>query len=226
MSLLVKKLRGVNLYARDNVRARWYPDPTAPAAWIEVWAVDTDKPTTFEHAKLVGRFSPGQQNCTIDFNPAADRYKELRAVSYSAAGVPNVRYLDDAPAVTVLFNRLSDAPTLEQVGESTETLIQIAVTGFDARLVQARQIQIASDSGFSTVLTDTTVDGQSAIATSIYVSGAAADVRYVRVRHSSAGTSGPWSSWSDGLMIQFANPGGGGGSTGGGDPWGGGYYEY
>ncbi len=226
MSLVARKMRGINLYARDNVRARWYPDPTAPAAWVEVWAVDTDKPITFEHAKFVGRFSPGQQNVAIDFNPASDRYQELRVVTFSATGVPSVRYLDDAPAVTVLFNRLSSAPTLTQVGASEETLVQIAITDFDPRLVQARQIQIASNNTFTSGLSDNTVEGTQAVATAIYVNGIASDTRYARVRHSSTGTTGPWSAWSNVLMFTFANSGGGGGSTGGGDPWGGGYYEY
>lgn len=226
MSLLVKKMRGINLYARDNVRPRWYPTATAPAAWIEVWAVDTDKPITFEHAQFIGRYSPGQQNVAIDFNPASDRYKELRAITFSATGVPNVRYLDDAPAVTVLFNRLSGAPTIAQAGAATADTVQIAITDFDPRFVQARQIQIASNNTFTSGLSDNTVDGTQAIATAIYVNGSPSDTRYARIRHSSAGVSGPWSAWSNVLMFTFASSGGGGGTTGGGDPWGGGYYEY
>lgn len=225
MSLIVRKMRGINLYARDNVRPRWYPAPTNPVAWVEVWAHDADKPATFQDATFIGRFPPGGSG-VIEFNPAKDRPKILRAIAFSAAGVPSVRYLDDAPAVSVLFNRLSDAPTLTQVGASEETLVQIAITDFDARLVQARQIQIASNNTFTTGLSDSIVDGTSAIATAIYVNGAASDTRYARVRHSSTGISGPWSAWSNVLMFTFANTGGGGGSSGGGDPWGGGYYEY
>ena len=204
--LTAKKCRGINLQARDCGVARWYPDPNAPAAWVEVWAVDADKPTTFEHAKLVGRFSPGQQNCVIEYNPASDRYKELRAVSYSAAGVPSVRYLDDAPAITVLFNRAGDAPTLTPYTLGP-TLVQVDLTGFSSFSV-ARQVQIDSDGTFTSPLEDYTVEGGAAIAGTIYAGritnpGDPPETRYMRVRQSSTGASGPWTAWSDTAQLDF-----------------------
>lgn len=226
MSAISRLCRGQHLFSRQADAVRWYPTPTSPAAYVEVWAVDTDAPIDFEHAKFVGRFAPNQKDVSIDFNPAQDRYKQLRAVSYSAAGVPSVRYLDDAPAITVLFNRLTAACTLSQVGAATETSVQIQVTDFDTTLVVARQVQVSTVNTFATTLIDAVDVGAAAIAPSIFVYGNPSDVIYVRVRHSSHGSGGPWSAWSAVLSATFANPGGGGGSPGGGGGYGRDPYEY
>jgi len=204
--LTAKKCRGINLQARDCSKARWYPDPTAPAAWVEVWAVDTDKPVTFEHATLIGRYAPGQQDIAIDYNPATDRYKELRAVTYSAAGVPNVRYLDDAPAVTVLFSRLGDPAVIAQTSYDPLN-ISISITGF-SEFTTAMHLQEATDSGFTSLITDFVFTGAAATSTSWWFSrssspGQPSETRYVRVRHSSTGASGPWTDWSNELAIFF-----------------------
>ncbi|HYE72938.1 MAG TPA: hypothetical protein VEF04_06390, partial [Blastocatellia bacterium] len=49
--------------------------------------------------------------------------------------------------------------------------------------------------------------------------GQPAQTIYLRVRHSSAGTDGPWGPWSNTLEATFAAAGGTGGSSGDGNPY-------
>lgn len=123
MSLIVQKMRGINLYARDSVRPRFYPAATNPTAWVEVWAHDADMPATFQDATLIGTFPPGGSG-VLEFNPVQDRPKILRAIAFSAAGVPSVRYLDDAPAITVLFSR-TDSQYATNFGDGSSTSFTI-----------------------------------------------------------------------------------------------------
>jgi hypothetical protein len=174
-------------------------------------------------ARPIGRFSVGS-TITLPDNPAVDRDVIIRWITYAADGTPNVSSIDDASYELITRQRDVDAPVISQVGGSTDTLAQVACTV--SEYTKAKQIQIATSSGFSTILTDTAVDGTSGMATSFYVEGVATQTRYVRVRNSSTGASGPWSAWSNTLTITFASSGGSGGSTGDGDPWGGGYYNY
>jgi hypothetical protein len=137
----------MNLLARDAVRPRWYPTATAPAARVGVWMHDADQFPTFETAEFLGWYVPGQSG-NVAFNPVTDRPKTLRMVAYSASGVPSVRYLDDAPAVSVNFKRETTAPTVTQIGAATTAVIQLGITDF-TEFARQRRIRIADNSSMT-----------------------------------------------------------------------------
>lgn len=206
--LTAKKCRGINLQARDAAATRWYPTATEPAIRVELWMHDADKPAEFAYATLVAVAAPGQLRVPVDFNPAQDRPKILRVISYSAAGVPSVRYLSDAPATTVDFSRQDDSSKASTSQPFLDPLsIGVFITAFSEHTV-ARQAQYADDTGFTTALNNEILTGADAISSYYYVTRPSAapqpgDTKYFRVRHSTTGSSGPWTAWSDTLPIIF-----------------------
>ncbi len=219
MDLLCASSRGRNILARPQAKPRFYPSTTVPAARVYVWEVDVGEPVSA--ARLVGVFAPGGSG-KLPFNPTADRNKRLFAVSYSASGTPSAHNLSDATQATVLFQRETDAPTVAQVGASTQGLITLSLTAF-TRFAIARRVRIASDSGMTTDLVTQVIDGGGQPLPFVFVltratsSPQAAQTVYVRVSHSSAGVSGPWSSESPATAFTFTDDGGSGGSTGDGN---------
>lgn len=218
----IKANLGISCVVRDMSEAQYYPAAAVAPAYMDVfWHYANESAFS---ARPVGRFSVGA-TITIPDNPAIDRDVVVRWITYGADGTPNVSSIEDASFELIARQRDVDAPVITQAGTSSDTLAQVACT--ISEFTKAKQIQIASNNTFTTILTDTAVDGVSGRATSFYVEGVATQTRYVRVRNSSTGIDGPWSAWSNTLSITFAaSGGGGGGSSGDGDPWGGGYYSY
>ncbi len=102
MNIIARDSGGQNIVAREQALPRWYPPATAPAAWVDVWKHDPDKP--LDSSVYVGRFRP-DGDFSMEFNPVTDRNAELILISHSASGTPSVSNLRDGVRVSVLFER-------------------------------------------------------------------------------------------------------------------------
>ena len=188
--------------------AAFYPDPVARPARGHVYTVVTGLNASVQHIYL-GVFTKGQR-VVYPFNPATDQNVTFAVIAEAADGTREFSSVRDAVKVTALMQRQSpsDSGVLTQSGYSDPTTIQLSVTGFSPYAV-AREIQEATNSGFTTGLSSQVYDGSSAqdsvyFATRPSSPGQSAETKYLRVRHSTTGVDGPWSNWSTGLEITFA----------------------
>ncbi|HWQ36947.1 MAG TPA: hypothetical protein VNQ79_29215 [Blastocatellia bacterium] len=142
---MAKRPGGVNLVARRAGAPPYYPAATAPAVRVAVFEHDAGEPV--EAARLVGYFAPGAKG-SLPFNPATDRNKVLRLISYSQSGAPDVSQLAHATAVTVIFNRETAAPAVQQVGAAASDRLTLGITGF-TEYARRRRIRIADNSSMT-----------------------------------------------------------------------------
>lgn len=151
--ILCKASASGSIVLRPQARPRWYPVASVEAAAVEVWEHDADEPRSA--ARLVGTFRPGDKG-SVPFNPETDRNKILYTVARSPSGTPDVSSLADAVSATVLFNRDTEAPLIEQIGEATKDMVtvKIPVTRFTRR----REIEIYDTAGMSNLLQSVTRD--------------------------------------------------------------------
>lgn len=159
----------------------------------------------------------------MPFNPAADKTVRVTQIPFNAFGIPAFRNLEDAEAhgayQDFAMDRNAGTPVIALRSASTNTVIPLTVSGFNAFVV-AREITIADDSGFTAGVQTSTVDLKTQADPTYQsikrVADPAARTIYVKIRHSTTGTSGPWGSYSNTLSVAWTNTGGSGGSTGGG----------
>src|SRR5262249_15403640 len=135
--------------------------------------------------------------------------------------VRSVRDLRDAPEFLVLFQRVTDAPTVTQVGSATHTSIQLAIANYSQFAIK-RKIRTADNSAMTTNLAiqEITVAPGEVLSTVVYLTrtdgGTGARTTYVRISHSSGG---PYGTESGPTAYTWADSGGTGGGTGTGDPF-------
>lgn len=222
---MLKHAGGANLVVRPQARPAWYPTERSRPAQVEVWWRYADQPAAA--AQRIGTFAPGQ-TVTYPTNPLVDRNIILSTVSISGRGLRSVRDLADAQETLLVFQRETEAPTVTLVGNTTHTLITLAIDGFTALAIK-RRVRIADDAGMTTGLmeTETTLNPGETLPRVIYLNrtdgGAGTRIVYVRISHSSGGEYG---AESTAAPFTYADSGGAGGGTGGdGDPFGGVIYD-
>lgn len=142
MGILLKPSRGVSLILRPQSRARWYPEPTAPAATVDVWMRSADRPT--HEAQFLGNFLVGQ-TVPLPFTPDVDRNLVFHLNSRSTDGTPYASSLEDMVQATLLFKRVTTAPVVTQVGAATADVITIAADDTESRFVRARKVRTADN---------------------------------------------------------------------------------
>jgi hypothetical protein len=149
MDIIARDSTG-NIVAREQATARYYPPATAEATSVEVfWRVVNPDGTKGVWNSL-GTYAPGAK-LSIPHNPAKDQHVEVATISYSPSGVPDVSYLEDALAATLIHQRETDAPDVEQVGASTALAIILAIRNFTKFAVR-RKLRMAENSGMTTNL--------------------------------------------------------------------------
>lgn len=148
-NLIAQRPGGRNLLARPSSQGPYYPTATAQAAYCEVWEHDLGEPR--EAARLVGTFAKGATG-SLPFNPASDRSKVLYVVSKSRWGVPNVNQLAHAPSYVVHFNRETSAPTVQQIGAASPSVLTLGIDGF-TNYARSRRIRVADNN----LMTDASV---------------------------------------------------------------------
>lgn len=223
MDLILKASAGHNIVVRPQGRDAFYPEGTVDAARVEAWWHYKNEPVTA--ARLIGTFGPGQQ-VSWPYNPVGDKDIVLRTISISAAGVRSHRDLRDAPAKTIVFQRETEAPTVEQVGESTYTLITLAIGNYSQFAIK-RKVRRADDAAMTVNLQETISEplpGEQ-LPRVIYLdrgdAGTGTRTVYVRVSHSSGGEFG---AESPATAFTYADDIGAGGGSGDADPFSG--YRY
>lgn len=146
-TVLCKLSGGGNVVLRPQSRPRWYPPASVDAALVEIWEHDEDEPRSA--ARLVGVFRPGDKG-SIPFNPQTDRNKILYTLARSASGTPDVSSLADAVSATVIVNRDTEPPAIEQIGEATKDVVTLKIPV--TRLTRKRQIEIYDSATMNTLL--------------------------------------------------------------------------
>ena len=223
MNLVLKHSGGANLVLRPQVRAPWYPPERSRPVQARVsWRYEGEPAAA---ARLIGTFAPGQA-VSYPSNPLVDRNIILSTITISAQGIPSVRDIADAHETLVTFQRETEAPTLEQVGAATHTLITIAVSGFTSLAIK-RRVRTADDEAMTTNLAEfeTVLPAGDTLPRLIYLDrddpGTGTRDVWVRVSHSSGSAYG---AENDAQMFTWADDTGAGGGEGDGDPFGGGHY--
>jgi hypothetical protein len=219
MDIIAKDSGGHNIVAREMAVPRYYPAGTAPVAYVYVyWRYEG---TPIGDAQLLGRFALGA-HVSFPYNPAVDLNILFAVVSYTADNVPDVSNLEDAVWTRAVFQRELDAPTVMQVGDATQTTLQLAIDGYTA-FARKRRVRVADNSsmtGAVELVTDNTETGtplQRVIIIDRDVTETDAQTIYVRVSHSSGGAYG---AESEAEAFTFADSGGAGGSSGPGTSYG------
>jgi len=226
VDLLLEENNGFNLLLRDQSVPLYYPPATVPAARVEIYQHDIDQPASA--ARLIATVAPGA-TISIPYTPSTDKPTILRALSFSASGTPSHASLDDAPAMTVLFQRETDAPTVQQVGAATNTQIQIAFDNY-SQFVVRRRIRIADNAEMTNAVERVTTSQVGQMPRLAFIARATAGTNaqtiFIRVSHCNSETGNAWSAESDALSLSFANSTGGGGSSGDGDEFARDRYSY
>lgn len=215
MDLIVRKSGGANVVLRPQARPRYYAPATAAPQRVEVWWRYADESNSA--ARLVGEFAPGAR-VRFPFTPDEDRNVVLLTRARSADGAPDVSSLDDAVQATVLFARETAAPSVAQVGASTQTNITLAIDGF-TRFARSRRLRVA-DNGLMTGATTVVSDGGGRELPRLVdirrdATQTQAQTVYVRVSHSSG--QNVYGAESPAQAFSFADSAGAGGSSGEGD---------
>jgi hypothetical protein len=220
MNVLIRASGGRNVVIRPQARPAFYATTTLPPAIVEVYWRYYDEPPAA--ARLIGRYLPGQQ-VSVPFNPVVDKNVILSTISISAGGVRSVRSIRDASEFAVVFQRETAAPTVTQIGASTNELIQLQIDNYLQFAIQ-RQVRTADDPAMTANLSVETITAQPGqiLPRVLYLMrptpGTTARTIYVRVSHSSGGAFG---AESPAQAFTWTDSGGGGGTTGDGDPTGG-----
>jgi len=139
MSLSAKDSASANLIARDGESQIWYPEATAPAAYVEIWW-HYEEIETVKDAKLAGIAVPGGQ-FSFPHSPTRDRNIRIYSLSFSVDGTPDFSRLEEAPQFTLLYNRISDAPEIGQLGDATADSVSVGVKS--STFVRKRRVRIA-----------------------------------------------------------------------------------
>ncbi|HWQ34343.1 MAG TPA: hypothetical protein VNQ79_15955 [Blastocatellia bacterium] len=216
MTLLLKPGSGRNIILRDQSQPAFYPPATVAPVAADIYVHYSDEPPSA--ARFVRSYGPGEK-VTIPHNPATDRNLVVRAVARSAQGTAEVSELHDASAFTVLFQREASAPSVVQIGASTQGAIKLSVTGF-TQYARARRVRIADDAAMTVNVRVDVIEYGVGLVPTVYQlqrqtsAGQSAQTVYVRISHSSAGVNGPWSPESPAEAFTFADSTGSGGTTG------------
>jgi hypothetical protein len=224
MDIVLKASNG-NLVLRPQARRASGTVPQVIPSQVEIWTLIEGQP--INTAQSMGRFPIGPQ-MQYRANPPADKSYWIIPMPLNTFGVPAYSSLEDVPAenrTLISQNRNSETPVIGLRSASTNTVIPLSVSGFNQFIV-AREITIANDSAFTSGVQVTIVDlSQSADKTYQALTRAAdpaARTIYCKIRHSTAGVSGPWGNYSTDhagnpyLQVAWTDTGGSGGSTGGG----------
>lgn len=217
---MIKSSGGRNLVLRPGGRAAYYIGSSLQPAIVEVyWRYSNEAP---QAARLIGRYIPGQQ-ATLAFNPHVDSNVILSTIATSAAGVRSVRDLRDASEFEVLFQRETSAPTVTQIGASTNTVIQLEIGNYSAFAIR-RRVHTADDSAMTVNFAESIIDAAAAgqilsrvVNLTRPSAGSSTRDIWVRISHSSGGDYGAESSAQ---KFTWANAGNTGGSSGAGSAYG------
>jgi hypothetical protein len=150
MDAIAKKSGGRNIVGRPQARPAWYAEATVDAQEVELFLQELD-PDTGAYAggpKLLGRF-PAVGKVVIDRTPDSDRNFIIYAVPYAADNTPGYADVRHATQATVIFQRVTEAPTVTQVGASTADLVTVAVDAPDQRFVRKRRTTISANADMS-----------------------------------------------------------------------------
>jgi len=224
MNLVLKRGGGTNLIVRPQTRAPWYPSARSRPVQVQVWW--RYKGEAAAAARLLGAFAPGQA-VSVPANPLVDRDLILSTVSINNRGLKSVRDIADAHETVLAVQRETAAPTLEQVGASTHTLITIAVSGFSVLAIK-RRVRTADNEAMTTNAAqfETVLNPGEVLPRIIYLvrpdSGTGTRGVWLRVSHSSGG---PYGAENAAQMFTWADDTGAGGGEGFADPFGGETYD-
>ena len=199
-------------------RAAFYDDATVRPAVVEVyWRYEDESPMA---ARLIGTFLPGQE-VQWPYTPVGDKNVYLGTISISASGVRSVRSLRDAAWRLVTFQRETEAPTVEQVGEASHTVIQLSIGNY-SQFATKRKIRWADDEAMTTNAGESIIEAVSGQPLPVvsYLdrqdAGTGTRTVWVRVSHSSGVVFGAESAAQ---AFTYADDGGLGASEGEGDPF-------
>jgi hypothetical protein len=145
MHLILKPSGGQNVVLRPQARPRYYPDPTAKTATVEVSWGYADEGAG--QARFLGHFAPGQMG-SFPYTPDLDRHVRLYSVSRSASGVPSVSVLEDAEQASVPFQRETEAPVIGQNEPATAAEVRIGIDGF-TRFARLRRVTVSANDDMS-----------------------------------------------------------------------------
>jgi hypothetical protein len=215
MDLILRPSGGRNIVLRPQAREPWQPDATVDPHEVEVFWQEVDATGQALGTPIsLGRHAPDAK-VTIPYNPTSDKNVRVFARALSASGVPDVPELRLATQATVIFSRESDAPVVTLIGNATNTLVALQVTGFTrfATKRRVRRSPNADMSGATEVVTDYTGMEMPIVVNLTRAADPSAATEYVAIAHSSGGGFGAESAP---LAVTFADSGGAGGSTGGG----------
>lgn len=210
--VLARNSGGVQVIGRPMARPAWYPVERVRPVRVEVWwRYDGEVAAA---ARLIGIYAPGQV-VQAPLNPMVDRDLIFSTVTVSSDGLRSVRELADAHEIRMPYQRETTAPTVSQIGTSTNTQIQLAVDAYSS-LVIMRRIKVADNVGMTTnlVVIETTINPADLMQRVIYLNRTAAPAAktiYVTIAHSSGGDYGPESTP---LACTYATSGGTGGTSG------------
>jgi hypothetical protein len=150
MDLILKPSGGQNVVLRPQARPAWYAAATVDAQEIELWRQETDPATgAFVGAPTpLGRF-PAVGRVVVPYNPDSDRNAVFYVMPYSADNTPGFSDLRHATQATVLFRRVTEAPSLAQVGAATAEQVTVSVDAGDSRFVRMRRTSISPNADMS-----------------------------------------------------------------------------
>jgi hypothetical protein len=223
MDLILKSSGGQNIVLRPQARPAWYAEATVDAQEVELFLQETDPATgaLVGAPKLVGRFA-ADAKVVIPHTPTADRNVRVYAVPYAADGTPGYSDLRHAEQATVLFQRETDAPTVTQAGEATQTQVTLLIGGY-SQFALRRKVRVADNedmTGAAETVTEATGAG---LSRTVVIHRADTETEaqtiWVRVSHSSS-AAGAFGAESAAQDFTFADDMGAGGSSGDGDPFG------
>jgi hypothetical protein len=150
MDLILKPSGGQNIVLRPQARPAWYADATVDAQEVELFLQELDSETgaLLGGPKSLGRF-PATGQVVIPYTPDADRNVIVYGMPYAADGAPGYSDLRHAEQATIIFARVTEAPVLAQVGDSTPEAITVQVDAPDQRFVRRRRTSVSPNADMS-----------------------------------------------------------------------------
>lgn len=148
MDIVAMSSGGANIVGWPYALPRWQPEPSAPAASVDVyWRRILPTGIVASGWQVLGNFS---LYAAVDFpfTPDTDHYVEFSSISRSADGTPSASDPEDGVRMSIPFHRETDAPLIGQNKPATADELEIGITGF-TRFARYRRVTIWANADMS-----------------------------------------------------------------------------